>query len=292
MFQDFLGRVFFSGRFWIGMIVFFIINYAGFRQMTPNLEAMNFHVNVVELTTIYMSSVVPAILYYAVLIFQISAFPAWEGSQNAILRLGKKWWLIEQFFHGLLVAVFQYAVLTISIILPLFPCIQWNNQWSDFMKVAQGDLLTVMQTGLNISLDFEKYITELGTPWSVYGICFVLTVLCSLFISMLVTVLHLGKNRGIGTAIALVIASSRILTDSINVAVFSTAVRKVLNTLIYGLMPMSQNNLNTLTQMKGYTKAFSTSGRIGFALGYFLILIVIIGVLGNRHIRNVDLTSG
>jgi hypothetical protein len=278
-----------SGRLWGGIILLFFVNYASLRPIVPNLKALGYTVNVLELSAVYMSSKTAMILYYSFLIFQLSAFPDRDGTQMKIVRLGKRWWLTEQILHGVFVSVLQYIVLTISIIVPLLPCIAWNNQWSEFMGVACQDSIAVIQINLMLPLDFQSSLTLIGRPFLVWTIVFALNLGCSMFFSAFIVVANLERKRGFGILTAIGIIFLRTALDYINVSSFGTVAGKIFDTIRYGLYPMSQNNLVTVKQMKGCTASLPLSGRIVFALCYFLLLTIGNWYWGIRKVKKADL---
>lgn len=296
MFRDFRGRVLVSGRFLAGMLVFFFINFMCFREMPDGLKQMGYTVNFFEMVGAYMSSMVPLILFYAALAFQICAFPEWEGSQNTVLRLGKRCWFFEQILHSVLIYLIQYLVLALSVLLALFPCLVYNNQWSDFMSAACEDLFVVMQTGLNNTISFDSVLMLAGSPLYVLAVSFLLNLLCSILVSSLVILLNISRSRGTGTVFVLLLIVSRFLTNYVSfmageISGENGILTGVVDTVCYALMPMVQN---TLTGMKavqhGITDGFSNTAQMVWAVGYFVVLTAVVWLWSIRKIKKVDLT--
>lgn len=296
MLRDFRGRVLVSGRFLAGMLVFFFINFMCFREMPKGLQEMGYTVNFFEMIGAYMSSMVPMILFYAALAFQICAFPEWEGSQNVIHRLGKRCWFFEQILHSVLLFLIQYLVLALSVLLALFPCLVYNNQWSSFMSAACQDILVVIMTGLNNTIDFNVSLMTAGSPLYVLAVSFLLNLLCSILVSSVVILLNISRSRGTGTVFVLMVIVSRFLTEYVSTMVGEAFGRTgfltdVVDTVCYALMPMIQN---TLTGMKeashGVTGGFSDPARLAWAMGYFAVLTAAVWIWSIRKIKKVDLT--
>ena len=286
MTRNFVSKVLLSGRFLVALAVLFLSNYMTFQIAVEQMRDFDYTIGPLELVPFYMSSHQSVLMYYLFTIFLVSAYPRWEGSQGEILRLGKRRWLGEQFFYTGLTITIQYIVLTLSFIAALFPQIQWNNSWSELVQGACDNFEVMMGLGLNVALEYEYGVTQMGSPLALWFYCFLLHLGCGMVLGMLEIILNIKARRGTGTAAIAGITLLRAGMSMYSEGSF-TFWQKAWDFLRH-FHPLIQSDLNIMAAGSG------TPYMLRYAAGitYFLVLFVVVCGWGMKMVQNVDLTAG
>ena len=292
---DFFGRIVLSSRFVAGMMLFFVLNFSAFFKMQEYLLAMKYTVSAFEFVTLYMASFSSNIIFYAVYIFQISSIPEWDGTRNSIFRFGKVKWYFSQIFQCLLIFLIQYMILFLSIWLALMPVMNFDNGWSEFVHSAKVDVLIVIQSNLNLTMNFQSNIIDIGSPGFVSGLNFGLNLLFAVFLSTIVVSLNINRKRGFGTIVGMFLLFIRITVQELPSQFMAFLQDKIelgrlVNTIRHGLIPTFLNSIIDVQNLDGYFMEWNLKRKIFYASAYFLVLTFLAVMIGIRKIKKTDLS--
>lgn len=278
--HTYVGHSLFSGRFVAAMSLFVLYIVRMLVILADKLESLDYTINLFEMTSLFVVGMSQYI--FITLIFLASFYPEWEGAQGETIRLGKRSWLLGQYLNCFFLMLSFFVIVTLSCLLPLLTCLNWDNHWSEFVTRMADEPFFFMEIDFHYALVWR--INQVESPLWVYLVTFGLHLLCGLFMGMLVITFNICVRRGAGTAIALVFMMTPYIFDTLggNTKFINT----LKNVVQYYVCPYFQCNVSRMMDRDPY----SIAAQAKIAVIYYLVLILIVGIYGMIMIKKVDLS--
>jgi len=227
-------------------------------------------INILEpmIVTFSTNKNVLIVLVGAVLLLADAPFIDGLGTMT-LHRIKRRGWYIGNWIYILFQLIFYYFILWIVSILPFINSGYIQNMWSQtILRCMKGYTHKMDQYGIpQINIEFESI-----TPLKVFCFSMILIVLYSLFLISILYVFNLiSEKKIVGT---IIIAGVHIITTILDS-----------QGILLPFVLVKYNLFRNAMFVMGYNPKISTGG---FSVCYFILLIYIIYLIGERIIRKID----
>ncbi len=191
-------RLFTSPRPYLTLLVLFSLMQVAFGGAKSYLIDNGRTFQAVELYVFTHSSSVVQLVFILGLLLLLGDAPFLrEGMSFRLIRTNRFHWLIGQFLSCVVISA-AYLLAIELLFLILFPGhINFRNEWSDPVMLA-ARIRRGTAIGIELAVPFSMDIIRSGSPYAMFGLTFLFSLLLYIFFSALLIVCNLRFRSGIG----------------------------------------------------------------------------------------------
>lgn len=264
--------LFASPRLYIALLILFSIMQVGIGGAKGYLIEHGQTFQAVELYVFTHSSHVVQLVYILGLLLLLGDAPFLkEGMPFHLIRTNRFQWLMGQFLSCVAISAVYLLTIELLLLVVSFGHINFQNEWSDPVILA-ARVGNERAIGIEISILFSMNVIRAGSPYAMFGLTFVYSLLLYSFFSVLLIVCNLRLRSGIGCLAVMAFWCLRLALDY--------------GTNIPLLQRLSPCNLACLTGQA------LTPANILYTILFFCVSCCCLGMLTIRFARSADLLRG
>lgn len=267
-----LKRLFMSPRPYIVFLALFAVMQIGIGGANTYLIENGQKLQAVELYVLMHSSSVCQLIFILGLLLLLGDAPFLkEGMSFRLIRTNRVRWLIGQILSCIIISAIYLLVLELLVLILFRGHITVQNSWSDSVILA-AQLGNGMAINIEMAVQFPIRILQAGTPYAMFGLTFLYSLLLYAFFSVLLIACNLRLRTGIGCLAVTVFWCWKLMLNYVLDA-----------RLLWYLSPC---NLACLSE-----QTFQPT-MVLYTVMYFLVICCCLCLLALRFTRSGDLLKG
>lgn len=267
-----LKRLFTSPRPYITFLIIFAIMQIGLGGCKTYLVENNQVFQAVELYVFAHNSNVFLVYFTLGLLLLLGDAPFLkEGMSMRLIRTNRIQWLIGQILSCIIISAIYLVVIELLFLILFCGHITFQNEWSAPVTLA-AQLGNGMAINTEMAVLFSMSILQSGSPYAMFGLTFLYSLLLYTFFSMVLIACNLRFRAGVGSFAVLAFVGLKLMLYYVFYA----------KLLCY----LSPCNLACLSDRP------ITAINILYTAMFFLVTCCCLGVLSIRSVRDADLLKG
>ncbi len=193
-----LKNLFTSPRPYITLLILFSIMQVGMGGARDYVIEHGQTFQAVELYVFAHSSHVIQLVFILGLLLLLGDAPFLkEGMSFHLIRTNRFQWLLGQFLSCIAISAVYLLAIEFLFLILFFGHISFQNEWSRPVMLA-AQIRTASAIGIELAVMFSMNVLRAGSPYAMFGLTFVYSLLLYIFFSALLIVCNLRFRSGVG----------------------------------------------------------------------------------------------